>query len=129
MIAFLATLWALPGSLLGFLVGVVSDTSPIAEEDGVLHLRDNGGPGSPAGRFFRRFRFGAITLGEIVIYRDSEAYQALKAHELRHVSQWRLLGPLFPLVYGAASLLALLQGGHGYRDNALEVDARKHAGP
>lgn len=42
-------------------------------------------------------------------------------HELRHWTQWQLLGILYPLVYGILTLF------YGYEANPLEVDARKHA--
>lgn len=42
-------------------------------------------------------------------------------HELRHVYQYILLGPLFLLAYGLIYLCT------GYEDNVFEVDARAHA--
>ncbi|HSC14602.1 MAG TPA: hypothetical protein VLI71_05760 [Gammaproteobacteria bacterium] len=44
-------------------------------------------------------------------------------HERRHIDQWLMLGPLFPVVY-FARLVSV-----GYRDNELEEDARRHEGP
>ncbi|MEL6338669.1 MAG: hypothetical protein AAFP04_15695 [Myxococcota bacterium] len=42
----------------------------------------------------------------------------LVAHEVRHVRQWFVLGPLFPIVY------LMLLAGFGYQDHPLEHDAR-----
>ncbi len=52
--------------------------------------------------------------------------QTIIRHELRHQFQWMLLGPLFPVVYLLCGLWARLRGKSFYRDNLLEVDARKH---
>jgi len=71
-------------------------------------------------------------------------------HEERHVQQWAVLTvavlvlfallrlawyayPLavllaHPVAVGLAGLVATLRGGHAYRDNWFEVDARRHAG-
>lgn len=42
-------------------------------------------------------------------------------HELRHTDQWLVLGPLFPVVYGAIWLVT------GYQAHPLEADARRWA--
>lgn len=55
------------------------------------------------------------------------ARESTKAHELRHVMQWRVLGVLFPVVYLAGMLVAYLRGRHPYRDSWLEVDAQRVA--
>lgn len=44
-----------------------------------------------------------------------------EAHELRHVDQWLLLGPLFPLVYGVLLLW------YGYLNHPFEKDAKAAA--
>jgi hypothetical protein len=77
------------------------------------------------GRFVLR-DWLAITIGSTVF-----AWRALSAdeleHELAHVRQWRRYGPLFPVVYLAASLRARRGGGVWYRDNRFEVEARAAA--
>lgn len=69
----------------------------------------------------------AITLGRHVF-----AWRALNeretAHELAHVRQWQALGWRYPIAYLAASLVARRRGGHWYRDNRFEVEAREVAG-
>lgn len=42
------------------------------------------------------------------------------SHENRHIDQWFLLGPLFPMVYGILHLI------YKYKDNPLEDDAEEH---
>lgn len=53
---------------------------------------------------------------------------ALFLHETRHIIQWSLLGPIFPLVYLFGGLAAMLGRGEFYKHNPLERDARKYAG-
>jgi peptidoglycan L-alanyl-D-glutamate endopeptidase CwlK len=55
-----------------------------------------------------------------VLLKHGSVYST-ELHELRHTDQWLLLGPLFPVVYGA--LLAVA----GYHENYLEADARRYA--
>ena len=50
-----------------------------------------------------------------------------RAHELVHVRQAELLGPLFIPAYFGASVWAVLRGRHLYRDNWFEVDARRRS--
>lgn len=55
---------------------------------------------------------GAIVIRQVTI--------GTVAHELRHVWQWYVLGPLFPIVYGVGMIAC------GYERNPLELDARRH---
>jgi hypothetical protein len=68
----------------------------------------------------------AITVGGRVF-----AWRALDPaeleHELEHVRQWRRYGILFPIAYVADSLRTRRRGGHWYRDNRYEVEARRAA--
>ena len=69
----------------------------------------------------------AITVGRtIVSWRPLDP--AERAHELTHVRQWEAAGKLrYPIRYAAASLRAVRAGGHWYRDNRFEVEARAAA--
>lgn len=49
-------------------------------------------------------------------------------HELVHVRQYELWGPLFVPIYLIASLWAGLRGGNAYRDNRFEIAARREPG-
>lgn len=69
-----------------------------------------------------------LTIGHVVIYRTRDDAAVLHAHEIVHVRQWERWGIIFPWAYATASLVATLQGGHYYRDNAFEVAARREAG-
>jgi hypothetical protein len=68
----------------------------------------------------------AITLGGQIL-----AWRALTdgelAHELEHVRQWRRHGPIFPIRYLMAGWAARRAGGHWYRDNPFEMEARAAA--
>jgi hypothetical protein len=68
----------------------------------------------------------AITLGQHV-FAWREMNERETAHELAHVRQWQAHGWKFPLVYLAESLRARRSGGHWYRDNRFEVQAREVA--
>ena len=68
----------------------------------------------------------AITLGRHVFAWRSMNDGEL-AHELAHVRQWERHGWLFPLAYLAASRRARRSGGHWYRDNPFEAEARAAA--
>jgi hypothetical protein len=69
----------------------------------------------------------AITFGRHV-FAWREMNERETAHELAHVRQWQALGWRFPIAYVAASLTAIRAGGHWYRDNRFEVEARRVAG-
>ena len=66
----------------------------------------------------------AITVGRTVVsWRPLD--DAERAHELCHVRQWEAAGRIRdPVRYAAASLRAWRGGGHWYRDNAYEMEAR-----
>ena len=68
-----------------------------------------------------------MTLGHVVLCVD-EIDEAMWRHELAHVAQYERLGALFLPAYGLASLWALARGRDVYRDNLLEVRARRSSG-
>jgi len=70
----------------------------------------------------------AITFGHVVIGRSTAVLEAVRGHERVHVSQTERWGALFLIAYPLASLLAWLRGGHPYRDNGFEIEARRIAG-
>jgi hypothetical protein len=72
-------------------------------------------------------RFGAITLGHVILGRNRDTLDHLRAHELEHVRQYELWGLLFFLAYPASSLLQLMRGQDPYWDNHFEVQARTRA--
>lgn len=78
----------------------------------------------PAGRLFRDWL--AITLGRHILAWRPLSESEL-AHEVTHVQQWARHGWSFPMAYAVASARAVMTGGHWYRDNAFEREARAAA--
>jgi len=71
--------------------------------------------------------WGAMTLGEVIITPDPSNLPAIYNHELGHVDQARVLGPLFPILYPVGALIGAVRG--DYHDaNPFEVDADVRAG-
>lgn len=72
----------------------------------------------------------AMTLGRYVLARRP-LDEATVRHELEHVRQWAVLGPLFLPAYLATSVEAIIRRGDPYLDNRLERAARARgaAGP
>ena len=66
----------------------------------------------------------AITLGHVVLGVSLDALTATRAHERAHVRQFERWGLLMLVLYPLAGLWVWLRGGHPYRDNWFERDAR-----
>lgn len=126
MLRLLIYLWPLPVTLLGVLAALLARSSggTLQRVDGVLESAG----GWPA----RVLRFGfpfsgavaAITLGHVVVGVSLDALSATRAHERAHVRQFERWGVLLLVLYPLAGLLAWLRGGHPYRDNGFECEAR-----
>jgi len=118
--------WALPVTLLGMLVVLIARSSGgvLQRVDGVLEAAG----GWPAWVLRRGFPFSgsvaAITLGHVVVGVSLAALVATRAHERAHVRQFERWGALLLMLYPLAGLLAWLRGGHPYRDNVFECEAR-----
>jgi len=95
------------------------------------------------------FGFHAQTFGPLILIPGMMVTKRVLTHELRHVEHfyaawvwafafWVVLNPgpfwllatpfAYALVYTLAGCYAVLRGGHWYRDNPFEKDARRHAG-
>jgi hypothetical protein len=74
------------------------------------------------------WKYRAITFGHVVLAVD-ELDEETMLHELAHVRQYELVGPLYGPLYLLASLWAIVRGRHYYRDNWFEVQARAIADP
>ncbi len=118
--------WALPITLLGGLAVLAGRASGgVARRvDGVVECAG----GWPARLLRRGFPFSgpvaAITLGHVVVGVSPSALQATRAHERAHVRQFERWGVLMLVLYPLAGLLAWVRGGHPYRDNMFECEAR-----
>jgi hypothetical protein len=72
--------------------------------------------------------FDGMTLGHAILGRNPLALDAVRAHEQAHVRQVERWGIAFIPAYFVASFLAWRAGGHYYRDNWFERDARRACG-
>jgi hypothetical protein len=119
-------LWAAPASLVGLVLGmlIVACGGSARLVDGVLE-----GQGGTLGRALQRWGcpFVAITFGHVVLAIDGAVCDACRAHERVHVRQYERWGALFFVAYVASSVRVALRGGHPYRDNAFEREARRLA--
>lgn len=124
-LAVLGWFWALPMTLIGFVIAVGGWAT--------LHKRDDGWrfhfiakPGGLSWRFFDKYGFAAYTCGAVIVYKV-EAYtkiQRLVRHELEHYYQSTRWGVFHFLAYYVASVWAWANGKDAYKDNAFEVAAR-----
>lgn len=121
MNSLLRYLWVLPATLVG-VVAALPWLACGARARIAYGLLEVGG--GAMGHALRRFGFGAITLGHVVIGLDAQCLEACRSHEHVHVRQYERWGALFFPLYLAAGLLAWLRGGQFYRDNAFEREAR-----
>ena len=129
MLRLLRYLWPLPVTLLGMLVASIARGSggALQRVDGVLEAAG----GWPAWVLRHGFPFSgsvaAITLGHVVLGVSLEALTATRSHERAHVRQFERWGVLLLVLYPLAGLLAWVRGGHPYRDNWFECEARAAA--
>jgi hypothetical protein len=115
-------LWALPNTLLGLLLGLLSFRLPRLD-GGIVVFQ-----GPPRGFLWmvKRMRHEAITFGHVVLS-AVPLRGHLRRHELAHVGQYERLGPAFIPVYMGLWLV------RGYRRHPLELAAireeRRPGGP
>ncbi|CAN5474686.1 hypothetical protein BH11PSE11_BH11PSE11_21140 [soil metagenome] len=117
-------LWAGPNTILGSCVGL-----------GVLllggHMRIVMGVMEFEGGVLKRaqqllpasLRFGAITLGHVIIGIDWRTLNRVRLHEHVHVRQYERWGMFFLPAYLLSSLWQLCRGRRMYRDNVFEREA------
>lgn len=119
LVKFMMYVWSLPNTLLGLvLFFFIYRPKSLVWRRGVLE-------GTSRGMIPWWTNVVGQTWGWLVIYR-SKPYSGLENHERQHVVQGMILGPLFLIIYPIASLIALLQGKNGYRDNWFEKNADDH---
>jgi len=121
----LVYLWALPTTLLGLVFFPLAMLSGGGFQiiDGVMEIH-----GGFVDFFLRRCTLlkggaSAMTLGHVVLGRDTLLLELTRPHERVHVRQCERWGIFFLPAYGIASLIALLRGRDMYRDNAFEREA------
>jgi hypothetical protein len=119
-------LWPLPATLLGVLFALLARCSGGMTQrvEGVLEVS-----GGWSGKILHRgFPVSgsvmAITLGHVVLGVSLPALESTRAHERAHVRQFERWGALLLVLYPLVGLLVWLRGGHPYRDNPFEIEAR-----
>jgi hypothetical protein len=117
--------WAAPTSLLGLLAGVLTLATggKVQARRGALEFH-----GGAAAWWSNWIGFHAMTLGHVILGRSAADLDLVRNHEQAHVRQAERWGPAFLPAYLAASVLAYCRGGHYYRDNWYERDARRASG-
>lgn len=120
----LRLLWAAPTSSLGVLAALLlllaGGTARRVGHTLEVALRARR---LPRGSWWRRSRFGAITLGHVILGRTHAELARVRAHERVHVRQAERLGPFFVPAYLLASAAAWWRGACPYRGNRFEVAA------
>ncbi len=120
-------LWAAPTTFIGLVLGCLALVSGGAVRRRAGTLEFHGGwlvpllAATPAGAT-------AMTVGHVILGRHAEGLDRCRSHELVHVRQAELWGPLFIPAYFGASAWAVVRGRHLYRDNWFEIDARRRCG-
>jgi hypothetical protein len=118
--------WAFPTTLVGLTAGALTLASggKVQRRQGALEFH-----GGFAEWMLRRVaKASAMTLGHVILGRDTDCLDCCRDHEQAHVRQVERWGPLFLPAYLAASALAQAKGQHYYYDNWFEVDARRACG-
>jgi len=123
----LAYAWSAPYTCAGLVLGSI-----VMAFGGTGHVRSGTleFAGGRLGRWVERSAcpFGAVTIGHVVLGLDHALLDRVRAHEQVHVRQYERWGLLFIPAYLVASVLALLRGGHFYKDNPFEREAFTRAG-
>lgn len=122
-------LWAAPNTLLG--LGLALPMLALGGHgrrvDGVLECH-----GGVLGRALSALpwtsRFGAMTLGHVIVGADARQLALLRPHEHVHVRQYERWGPFFLPAYAASSLWQWLCGRRPYLDNRFERQACRACG-
>jgi hypothetical protein len=116
--------WAAPNTVFGFVAGLVMLCLG-GRLRWVAGTAEFGG--GWLGRFFARlparWRFGAITIGHVILGPSQADLRACRGHEHVHVRQYERWGPFFLPAYALSSAWQILRGRRGYRDNFFERQA------
>lgn len=117
--------WALPTTAVGLMAGMLTLASGgrVQRRPGILEFH-----GGFSTWLARRIGFAAMTLGHVVVGRNPQCLEDCREHEMAHVRQVEIWGPLFIPAYFFASFLAWRKGHHYYLDNWFETDARRQCG-
>ena len=115
--------WTWPNDALGRLAAAMVPAAARREVDGATFVEDH-----RFGRLFRLFpnRPSAMTFGSTVVA-SRRLDDALVAHELAHVRQYRRFGPLYLGLYVLGSAWGAVRHGQSYLGNPFEIEAMEVA--
>jgi hypothetical protein len=117
--------WALPATMLGLLVVLLSLLSGgrVRMVQGVLEVHGGFATWFLSTRWLGFGWAAAMTLGHVILGRDPECLERSRRHEHVHVRQYERWGPLMLPIYLVASLLLWIRGRDPYLENPFEVEA------
>lgn len=117
--------WASPTTAVGLLAGglTLCTRGRVARIRGTLEFH-----GGFSTWLAERWKFGAMTLGHVIIGHDEDSLDWCREHEHVHVRQVEAWGPFFIPAYLLASAWAAFRRRHYYYDNWFEIDARRGCG-
>ena len=124
MKVLLSYLWVSPATVVGLVFGLLAACAGATFRivDGVIEIA-----GGRLHRIVSRLpacaRFGAITLGHVIIGIDHGVLDRARAHEHVHVRQYERWGALFFPLYLGSSLVQLLRRRDPYWHNCFEREA------
>ncbi len=116
--------WALPATFAGLLLSLIALAFGAKGRivEGAFEIA--GGRIDKCLSMLPRYcRFGAITIGHVIIGIDHETLAHHRLHEHVHVRQYERWGVLFFPLYLFSSLLQIVQGCDPYLDNSFEREA------
>ena len=117
-------LWVSPASLVGVALAALALAcgGRASWVDGALEVA-GGSLRALILRLPEGMRFGAITLGHVIVGLDAAVLAHAREHEHVHVRQYERWGVFFFPLYLGSSVLQLARGRDPYRDNCFEAEA------
>jgi hypothetical protein len=122
-------LWASPYTLVGLLIGIVGLCT-----GGRARIRGRAIEfyGGAVQRLLKRLPGGpfvvAMTLGHSILGQTGASLDLSRDHELVHVRQYEVWGPLFGPAYLLCGLITWIRGKNVWRDNPFERQAYEETG-
>lgn len=117
-------LWASPATLVGLLLAAIAIAGGgrARRVQGVIEV-GGGRLHRLVARLPEGCRFGAITLGHVIVGLDEAVLGRARSHEQVHVRQYERWGIFFFPAYLGSSLVQLARGRDPYLDNCFEAEA------
>lgn len=124
MLLVLKYIWTSPNTLIGLLLAIISlpGSTSAKWNDGIFELT-----GGCIGKAISHWPLSAsaITIGHVIIANDEGLLILSRRHELIHVKQFEVWGPIMIPAYMVASVIAIICGKHPYKENYFEKQASR----